>query len=53
MEYWVSKAGDRLILFSNLCHFYKNSSNSAKSSIPTFHYSIIPRQQANGIANLL
>ncbi|CAB1084886.1 hypothetical protein D1AOALGA4SA_12392 [Olavius algarvensis Delta 1 endosymbiont] len=42
MEYWVSKADDGLILFSNKYHLYKNRSHSAKPSLPTFHYSIIP-----------
>jgi hypothetical protein len=43
MEYWVSKADDGLILFSEPCHPDKNRSHSAKPSIPPFQYSIIPR----------
>jgi hypothetical protein len=42
MEYWESKADDSLILYSAPCHPNKNRSNSAKPSIPTFQYSIIP-----------
>jgi hypothetical protein len=40
MEYWGSKADDGLILFSDPCHPCKNRSNSAKSSVPTFQYSL-------------
>jgi len=42
MEFWESKADDGLILSSDPCHPYKNRSHSAKYSIPTFQYSIIP-----------
>jgi hypothetical protein len=42
MEYWGSIADDSLILFSALCHSYKNRSHTAKPSIPTFHYSNTP-----------
>jgi hypothetical protein len=41
MEYWVLKADDVLILFSDKCNRNKNRSHSAKtqySSIPLFHY---------------
>jgi hypothetical protein len=42
MEYWESKTDEGLILNSNPYHLYKNRPHSAKPSIPTFQYSIIP-----------
>jgi hypothetical protein len=43
MEYWGPITDDGLILFSDSCHPYKSKSNSAKTSIPSFQYSIIPQ----------
>jgi len=40
MEYWGSKSDLSLILFSGPCHSYKNRSQSAKPSTPSFHYSM-------------
>jgi hypothetical protein len=44
LEQWKigKKTDNGLILNSDLCRLYKNRSNSAKPSIPTFQYSIIP-----------
>jgi hypothetical protein len=42
MEYWELKTDDGLILFSGPYHPDKNRSHSAKPSIPSFQYSIIP-----------
>jgi hypothetical protein len=47
MEYWESKSDNGLILCSDQfqpykIQPYKNRSHSAKPSIPTFQYSIIP-----------
>jgi hypothetical protein len=47
MEWWNNgilgiETDDGLILNSDPCHLYKIRSHSAKPSIPTFQYSIIP-----------
>jgi hypothetical protein len=42
LEYWELKTDDGLILFSDPCHSAKNRSHSAKPSVPSFQYSIIP-----------
>ena len=42
MEYWVSEKDDDQILISDPCHPYKYRFHSAKPTIPTLQYSIIP-----------
>ena len=42
MKYWESKTDEGLILVSDLCHHHKIRSHSAKPTIPSLQYSIIP-----------